>query len=805
MNDLLNTLFGLDDIRIGDEGVALSFATGYEPWLWAVLIAAAIGFAGWSYSRLDGSRAARVTLAGLRSSTLIALLVLLAGPQAVVRDELVEPDWVALLIDRSASLTIADAPGIGPARITREEQLRRAIDTSSDELGALSERRRLLVLGFDAGTSAVSLDEIGNPDGRRTSIRYALDDALARTAARPLAGVVVVSDGRSADTPSRAALRRLRREAAPVFVIPLGSAEPVGDLAIRATRAPRLAFTNDRTPVSVEIERLGGEGQARGTVRLVDEATGLVIDQQPVTFDPSERTDDGPAQTVERVMLRADAAEEGRRTWRVELVPDQDDLLGENNTRDLPIEFVGRPLRVLHIDGYPRWEQRYLRSLLIREETVNASTLVLAPDRRYLQEGDTEIGAIPTSAETWREYDAIVLGDVRPDVFTTAQLESLREHIATTGAAIVWSAGPSSVPVLWHDTPLGELLPFLRGASDGRSIESDTTMRPTGTADLLGVLRLSADRERPWPPELSDPDTGWSRLRYTQRIDASMLKPTARILAESVPVSRDAEENNPPEPPGPAVVLMRFGAGSSLYIATDETWRWRYGRGETLFERFWLQLIRALARDRLTRTDRAASLTASPGRAVVEQPVLITLDVFDQRLGGEAPSSVEVEMVRSDEGASPAQGNAAPMRLTLRRSAGSGDGDTNSEGDPEARRGLVYAATWLPPAPGSWTARLADRTFITSPLDAPVDVSWPVDELRRPETDHAALARLAEETGGQVLSTDQLADLDEILPNRERRVVAVRTEPIWDAPIVLVMLLLLLTAEWLGRRAIRLV
>lgn len=72
-----------------------------------------------------------------------------------------------------------------------------------------------------------------------------------------------------------------------------------------------------------------------------------------------------------------------------------------------------------------------------------------------------------------------------------------------------------------------------------------------------------------------------------QRIDPSSVKPTAEILADArrrFPAGGSAATSA-------AVLTMRFGAGRVAYVATDETWRWRYGRGESYQERFWLPLI----------------------------------------------------------------------------------------------------------------------------------------------------------------------------------------------------------------------
>ena len=61
--------------------------------------------------------------------------------------------------------------------------------------------------------------ELADPVGRRTDLNRAIEQALKKAAARPLSGVVVLSDGRSIDEPSRALLRRLEAEKIPVFTV----------------------------------------------------------------------------------------------------------------------------------------------------------------------------------------------------------------------------------------------------------------------------------------------------------------------------------------------------------------------------------------------------------------------------------------------------------------------------------------------------------------------------------------------------------------------------------------------------------
>lgn len=777
MNDLLSKLLDLDTLRLGAQGVELGFSRPIPAWAWVGIIAACAAVALWSYWRLTGPIAARVALGLLRATLLIALVFLISGPELVERNESVERDWVMVLVDRSESMRVADAPGAASQRTTRDEQAINAIAKTRDMWRALASERVVQWFGFDAGIfdlnapieeSAGDLDALLGPaDGRRTSLGTALDQALARAAARPLAGVVIFTDGRTISEPSRAAIRRLQADRVPVHVVPLGSDAPVEDLALRRVDAPRVAFAADRTPVRIEIERLAASTAPRSVlVRLSDQATGQILSERRVLLE----------QDSTPVVLSTNPQDAGNRSWRVELVPEGDDLIAGNNASEFSIELVDRPMRVLYIDGYPRWEQRYLRNLLIREKSIVASTLILAPERRYIQEGDIEIDALPDSPERWAEYDAIMLGDVSPDVFSDEQLVQVREHVARRGGGLLWIGGPSSTPVQWFDTPLADLLPFTKGATDGQGSGSPVTLEPTPTARRLGLLQLNDSADDPWPAVLSDPFTGWSALRFAQRIDPEYVKPTGEVLARSIP-----DET-------PLVLSMRFGSGRSLYIATDEIWRWRYARGETLPERFWLQMIRLLGRESLSRVGRPAVIELTPRRADVDQPVRVAVEILDQELAEQGLATITTRLTRKPE----AGDDEAPasIEVILR---------------PERDNARVYSAVWVPPIPGVWKAETLDPALASAALTSEAIITLPDDEMRRPETDHTLLAALASETNGSVVPVAELGNLPERIPNRKVRRLEERTEPLWDTPLALMILISIATLEWVGRRVIRLI
>lgn len=786
MSGALDRVLGLKDLRLGSADVALEWARPLPAWAWSLVVIAAVAVAGWSYWRLAGSGGARGVLAGLRALALLLLTVVVAGPQLVKRPERVERDWVVVLLDRSASMNVADVRGeAGP--VSRETQLREAIAAAWPEWEKAGRERHILWMGFDAGAyelatgagGAAGPPELGAAEGRRTSLDRAIEQALRRVTARPVAGVVVVSDGRSADEPGKAVLRRLQSEQIPVFSVPLGSATPPTDVALRRVEAPRTAFADDLVPVGVEIERSGGPAGSteRATVQLVEDGTGAVLDEGEVELGP-----DGPA----RLTLTTKPSIAGRASWSVRVRPGGEDITPGNNEQRVALEIVDVPVRVLHIDGYPRWEFRYLKYLFLRESSIRSASLMLAPDRRYIQEGSSPVEAIPSSPGEWSEFDVIVLGDVRPELFNPEQLEQIKEQVAVRGAGLLWVGGPYAMPSAWSGTALADLLPFAASGGEGSARVSAwpgaVTVSPTVEADRLGVMRLGEEAGAGWPDALSDASLGWTQLRWAQRIEARSLKPAAEVLARGVSVSD-------PSISAPLVVGMRYGAGRTIYVGTDEIWRWRYARGETLPERFWLPLVRLLARESLARSGQPASIEVSPPRSGVGQPVRVTVRLLDQALADSAVSGVTVRISPSGPGGARAAGE---QRLKLSPETAGGS------------RSSTHTASWIPDAPGMYRLELVDPPAGAG-IEATAEVTLADDEMREPAADHIALGLLSAQTSGRVVAAESMGEIPAMLPSRQLRIVgAPQIETLWDRPVVLGLLVLLLTLEWIGRKILRL-
>lgn len=786
MNDVLNFLFGLG---ASGEGQSLGFGTpdaqpGFQhhlpAWLIVLVLITICVAAVWSYRAIPGRKSVRALLALARAGVLALLFLLALGPRIEQTIIETEPDWVLVLLDRSSSLDVTDATEAG---LTRDQQLREMLGASSEAWGRLTDDKRVLWVGFDERArvlgegGTIDPDTLGLPSGLGTDPDGAIRAALRQVSARPVSAIVLVTDGRTTRPIDPELIESLAERQIPIVTVPLGSDEPIRDLAIARVEHPDAVFDQDLAPIRVHFEGRGidAEDLARNPLRieLVDHERNEVLDRATVT--PAQLGIGG--EDALPITLMHTPEGEGERRLDVRIASDRPtgDLNPANDEQSIEMRVVDRPLRVLYIDGYPRWEHRYLKFMLLREQSIVSSSMLLSATRRYIQEGDELIASIPTTLEEWEPFDVIILGDVRAELFSTQQLESLREHVLTRGAGLLWVAGPSSIPQAYLGSPMSSLLPMRADAGGSqpvtRSWEEAVTMNATPEAGRLGVLRLSDDREG-WLERLSDGQTGWSKLRWAQSLDETSFKPGVSVLASARGVDSGSV--------APIVTMMRYGAGVSAYVGTDEIWRWRYGRGEDLPERFWLPLVRALGRGTVARRAAPAQLIMTPSEPSMGEATQITLRVFDQRRIDGLPERIRLRVASLAD-----RGEPVEIELT-------GTGDTR-------------AGVWIPDRAGNFEIRPLGLDAEMSTVSRRVRVFDRADERRTLDSDHAALASLSVDTEGWSVEPEAFAGIPDQLPNRARTVVSPpRRASLWDRPIVLIVLISLLTTEWIGRRVLRL-
>lgn len=780
-------IFGLRPDFLSEEG---QFTLRFNPrWPWQdaigaglwnfVLLAAAVALVIYVYRREGRPRAARLLLGSVRLGLLILLIALLNRPSLMLSQSRTEPSVVAVMIDDSISMRVRDTQD-DDRRATRLDQV---IDTLShgDQalLRQLAAEHELRLYRFNAGAQPIGtpqtpdealplLQEI-TPDGRQTQVVRSLQTVLEDLQGQRLAGVVLLTDGRETPTSARAEqLQAVKDFGVRIFPVAVGSDLAPRNVAITAINVQDTAFKDDIVSVKATVRATGFPVGHGINLSLRDQRTGELL--AGVEGQPPGRIVAVQNDQPFEVELIFKPTEVGTLELAIQADVEPAELDEEDNVRLTQIEVLDAQIRVLYVDGYPRWDYRYLKNEMMRDRTIEISTLLLSADPSFAQEGDRPIRRFPESITELLEYDVVLFGDVDARYFSDAQIEMIRDFVANRGGGFGMVAGTRWSPHAYRNTAIEAILPVnIRRADATPPPHLPQGFRPVLTPDghNSSIFRFFADRER----NRRFLEEEWQPIFWYQQ--GVTVKPGVGEVYAEHPTDMTHDGRR-----APILVLGRFGAGRTLFSGIDDSWRWRYYTGESIFDTYWVQTFRYLARSKKLGQRKLTFVTSQPVYELGEQ-IRLSLRILDPTLLQQLPEQLRVELLDG--------GGQVIRQEMIRRQAGQAD---------------LYTASWTADRVGRFRAHLPSVAGGVDALQIPVEVAVPRLELHQPQVDRTLLSRLASETMGQSVTIDQaLAVLPAAVTSMAQIIPIDTEEPLWDAPVALVLFVLLITLEWVLRKA----
>ena len=818
---MIEWLLDLENIRIArDAPLHLKWHAPLEAWVLFGITVLALGGIILIYRRETASRWGRLVTATLRLGLFALVLAVLCQPSLVLQRNRVEPSYVVLAVDSSQSMSTSDnyadpelaeavSSGAGlndraeTSAHTRLDLVRAALNHHEGQsIGALLAHNgiqlctfseRVEPRGFVASISdkndlSEMLDGI-SATGSVSDPARAIQEIVRKTQGRRLSAIVLATDGQATQrTNMKDALDLARDRHIPIYPLRIGSPQPPWDIAVGPLRSIDSVFQSDVLAIEAQIQASGLTEKTTITVELLDDASATVLNQETVELDPNT-----PSAIVE---LRTKPERAGVIRYRINVPFQPNELSDANNTQSVDIKVLNNRFSVLYVDGYPRYEYRFLKNALLRETTLDISVLLIDADEEFVQDGTHPIRRFPETPKELNRYDVVILGDVNPrgGWITKPQMNMLLDFVGNRGGGFGLVAGERFPLNRFMGTPLEKLIPIRIDATSDRTVGalSSAGFRPKLTTDgrRSRIFRFDADRKE--SEELFDslPELYW--FAQTQG-----PKPGATVLLEHPNAyTMDALGGSDPIAM-PLVVTGKYGAGQLFFQATDDTWRWRRHTGEFLHDAYWVQVARELiprsrvgqSRRAVIRTDRALYDYGTPAR--------VQIQVLDSQLLAEQAQSIPVTIVEPLRTGTDPQKEDRPAdntpsvvgRLDVYRLGG----DSN-----------IFEGSWTPPRPGSYFAQALDLVAYASQRDvsAPFRVRAPDLEARRPEADHAMLERIASATNGRVLDLDELESGFSTIRDRSVQIPDDIAEPLWDSKLVLMLFVGMISMEWITRKVL---
>ncbi len=744
-------------------------------------------------------------------SLLVPALLKVTG-LALLAACLLEPLWSStrarpganqfvVLVDNSRSLTVRDHG----ADQTRADAIAAVLREESVSPDAWHVR---LQQDFDVRryVAAARLNRVPDYeslefDGTASALNTALQSIAQRYRDRPLAGILLVSDGNVTDLQDG---QMQTADLPPVYPLVVGSAAGLHDLRIDSFSVRETPFEDAPVTIAATARSLTS-GHGPVVAELIDEAGEVV---ETATHLAAE--EDGSAFAF-RFQVRPPKPGVAFYTLQVtaEAEGEREEATLDNNERIVCINRDHRPRRLLYVSGRPNWEFKFLRRALEGDPQLDLVGLIRIARREakfdfrgrdsqssnalfkgFKEESDEETEeydqpvlvrlntkdevelreGFPKSAEDLFAFDAVIIDDIEAKFFTADQQDLIDRFVAKRGGGLLMLGGQESFRNGGYDrTPVGRMLPVYLDRPADIPPESGFRFRLTREGRLQPWMRL---REN-WEDEQARLRT-LPEFRTVNRV--STIKPGAMVLAS---VSAAGHEI-------PAIVTHSFGRGKVAAVTIGDLWRWRLQEDHSG--------PRATATD---DSDQATAWRQLLRWLVVDVPQRVNTDVGPADDVG--PGALRLVTQARDARFEPVENAAVTVQIET-----PGGETMELEAEAGAQAG-VYEAVYVPRVGGAYRASV--RTVGPDGVELGiVKVGWASDPTRQEFASVAPnvelMRTLAAETGGEIVPLQGLDQFVAELPSKEVPITEQWTWPLWHQSWVFLLAMGCLVGEW-GLRRVR--
>ena len=759
MNTLVRFLFGHEQ-AVFTNG-RFGFDVRPRALLLILIFLLAAAFIYFIYLRPRSRLPKRTTAAliALRATLLIVMIGLLLRPVVVVSSAIPRTSYVALLVDDSLSMKLHDVPGGGTRLDTVKQALLNAGPNSF--LNRLDQKFKTNVYGFSAALTRLKDGNDLYGEGRTSDLTGALDETIKRSSGMPLSAIVLATDGAS-NVPSDIAntLRELRARDIAVFTIGVGDTAKPLDAELTRINMPRRVLVGSRVNIETFVG-LSGYGVTKVLLGVREDGHAIKTEEFNLRGNDTEA-----------INLEITPTTPGVHRYTVEITPLDGEITVDNNKQDALVEVVEGPLRILHVEGEPRWELGKIREALqLNEKNLTLVSLQRTGENKFYRQGvgnQTELATgFPKTEEELFSYDALVIGSVEAGFFSADQLRSIEAFVARRGGGLLALGGRLSFDGgKYKGTPLDDLLPLsLTGGPVDNANSYTPVYKPTltGAGESHPITRLDDDR--------AANQKIWNELPPISVSEVlTNVKPGATVLLEARKIDNSGAHV-------PLLVQQRYGRGQTLALTSSDTWRWRMRMDakNNSHETFWRQLLRYV----VSTTPQQIEISTAKDVYSMDETVNIVADVRDKKFNavGDAHATARVTKPSGET-------VDVPLRFTTLDNANTYTGEFKANELGQHRIELLGTSATL----GQLNAQ---SNVLVSDLNR---------EYYSAAQNSDLLKRIATETGGKYYTPAQVQSLLDDLTYRQTPYSERVTKDLWDMPVNFVLLIGLLSAEWFLRK-----
>ena len=702
------------------------------------------------YYRIDKplSRQYRYILTGFRIFSIAGLIFCLLNPTLTKKEEIFKKTNLLFLVDNSQSMSLTDSE----EKTTRIDIVKKALTEGSPKPIIEDLMNRFSVQLYQFSSDVSSVKELSlKAQGTLTDISKALLTAIDDWKGQPIAGVVLVTDGRynSGEDP----IKTVQKTGIPIYTVGVGQAKVIRDIQITRVEASPIAYIDHIFPIKVAINSGGYDSrEVRITLNSVDSTGGSSLkDSSALKLDSKNGE-----QIVE---LQMKPQQEGILKLNIAVASMPDELTTQNNVYTFFVRVVKTKIKVMYIEGKPRWESTFLNRALQKDPNIELSYLVVTKQGGFYPQ--SALKNFPTRNELFSS-DVIVIGDISPNFFKGDQLSMIKDFVENKGGSLVLLAGKNS----FGDNGFGEssikdMLPIDIGQGGARHLNSPFNPVLTQQGFTHPSTRLSDDS--------MENIAIWKDLPSLNSFYSGVgTKSGATVLAE-----------HQQEKGKPLIAFQRYGKGMTFMITSDDLWTWAFGvytlgEDDSYYRRFWSGTIRWLSSVR-TQADQ---VNVEPSKQTYTRDEIVNIKTYVYNENYDPVSDAQIKaQVRTPAG-------------TLR--------DIKFVFEENGR----YSAEFLPTMDGNHKVEVeAER--LGRPIgkgSAEFIVQTATLEYQSTQLNESMLKQIADISGGSYYNISNISELPQSIKEIKESNISIKERSIWDNAWMLGIVLVLLTTEWLLRK-----
>jgi hypothetical protein len=564
--------------------------------------------------------------------------------------------------------------------------------------------------------------------GTESRIGDAINSILEQERGSPLAGIVMISDGRSnAGIDPLMTISEATLQGVPIHTVGMGTAKNPLNVRTVDVEAPKRVFPGDRFRLTALIQASGLEGK-QITVQLRRRAggqknSGMAIEEEKtITLE----SDDSMSSLVFDVQPR----EIGSWIYEVKALAPEQDSNPTDNALESEVRVIEPKSTVLILAGGPTREYQFVRNLLFRDATVQSHVYLQTGGPGVSQESKKLLTEFPRTRVEMSQYDCVIAFDADFAALEFEQVDVLEKWISEQAGGLVIVAGPVSTPK------------WAGGQGNGnRKAEIIRNLSPlvvnTRGSRIASMGRFES--ETAWPLEFA-PDAWqtdfvqvgktveqskqvWDKFRGLYSFFAcDEPKPGA------TPIAYFGDPSAMPAGKKPIYLATQFyGAGRVAFQGGGEFWRLR-DVGEGYFDTYYTKLVRWAGQGRLLRDSDRGILLLDKQQAIMGEQVMVRAVLRDAQFQPTILPDVKAKLIEPSGRSS--QLVLAPI--------------------PDPSQPGVYLGQFFTKATGTYEVQLPVGSLADQKLlSQQVTVRVPALEIQRPQRNDPLLSELANRTGGK--------------------------------------------------------